>query len=556
MKGRYPKKPRFEYIYPIETEQEYSLSYSLLSSYACYLFEPMIKNQRVNPFHWKGLVHPFTGLELIQTSPKNVYLCSDIPFSPTIAEYVKDSIGLWNVHMGPSSPGSITKLITLYPGLRVPRLRENRLDILIAILCSQHTKVANGRKWFLFLKSYYRRIPPLLKMNPYEIMKESKKVSGGSMGYRARYISEMLLDLIDNESIPEEKLKRITENRNVEQARRKLINIRSIGPKTADCFLLNSLGEVSIPPIDVNVKRVCERLKFIPAGMRLPQLNYCRRYLCDEGSESCIYYMTTKEILENGRNVHTGCVRAALKIKFKQAGWIQALLFLFGIEFCRPRVPLCEECFLKEFCEGPELPIRLRIHIRRRSIRNFRKAFTRLGKFPPLLELYPEEKEHVHTDARKIFEQSTKERIKGYKGPTMAASYWIAARRRGIPLTLKETCYHFDIDKRNLFKHIKRIKRGLSISLRVLGPQDYVFPIAKKLGLEIGITKRAKEIASLYDAPGHSPIGIAAASIYLSAWENEHAVSLRNVSEVAGVTEVTLRKKTIALSCRIKKSEN
>jgi len=177
-------------------------------------------------------------------------------------------------------------------------------------------------------------------------------------------------------------------------------------------------------------------------------------------------------------------------------------------------------------------------------------------KFPPLLEFYPEEKERVHIDALKILEQSAKERIKGYEGPTMVASYWIAARQRGIPLTLKETCRHFDMDKKNLFKHIRRIKRGLSLSLPILGPQDYVFPIAKKLGLEAGLIKRAKEIALLYDAPGHSPIGIAAASVYLSAWENEHVISLRNVSKASGVTEVTLRKKMITLSRRIKKSQN
>lgn len=556
MKGRYPKRPRFEYVYSIEAEQEYSLPYSLLSSYACYLFEPITRNQTVNPFHWKGLIHPFTGLNLIQISPKTVYLCSNTPFSSTIVEYVQDSIGLWNIQMASSSPKGITKLRQLYPGLRVPRLRENRLDILVAILCSQHTRVDNGRKWFLFLKSYYRRIPPLLEMDPYEIMRESKRVSGGSMGYRARYIHEMLLDLVNDGTPPEEKLRRITENGNVEESRRKLINIRFVGPKTADCFLLNSLGEVSIPPIDVNVKRVCERLKFIPAGMSLPQLNYCKRHLCDDSAESCPYYVATKEILENSSYIYKGCVRAALKIKFRHAGWIQALLFLFGIEFCQPRIPRCNECSLRGFCDGPELPTRPRTRIRRRPTQKLTNAFARPRKFPPLLELYQEEKERVNTDAQKIFEQSAKEGIKGYEGPTLAASYWIAARRRGIPLTLKETCHHFDMDKKNLFKYIRRIKRGLSISLPVLGPWAYVFPIAKKLGLNIRTIKRAKEIASLYVAPGHSPIGIAAASIYLSAWENDHAVSLRNVSKAAGVTEVTLRKKTIALSRRIKKPEN
>ena len=459
--------------------------------------------------------------------------------------------------MTSSSPKSITKLQQLYPGVRVPRLLENGLDVLIAILCSQHTRVDNGRKWFLFLKSYYRRILPLLRMDPYEIMQESKRVSGGSMGYRARYVHETLLDLTNDGVPPEEELRRITKNVNVEESRRKLINLRFVGPKTADCFLLNSLGELSIPPIDVNVRRVCERLRFIPAGMRLPQLNYCRRHLCDDSIEGCPYYVATKEVLANNSPIyHKGCVRAALKIKFRHAGWIQALLFLFGIEFCQPRLPMCNECSVTGFCDGPELPIRSRTRTRRRPKQKLIKVLAQHREFPPLLELYLEEKEHVNTDALKIFEQSAKERIKGYQDLILAASYWVAARRRGIPLTLKETCHHFDIEKKNLFKYIKRIRQELSISLPVLGPHAYVYPIAKKLGLGSGTIKRAKEIVSLYDSPGHSPIGIAAASICLSAWENEQTVSLRKVSRTAGVTEVTLRKKMVTLSRRLKDSEN
>jgi len=358
MKGKYSKKPRLDHVYSIETEQEYSLPYSLLSSYACYLFEPMNKKQTVNPFHWRGLIHPFVGLNLIQTSPNTVYLCSNTPFSPTIVEYVQDSIGLWNIQMVSSSTEGVTKLQQLYPGLRVPRLRENRLDILIAILCSQHTRVNNGRKWFLFLKSYYRRIPPLLEMDPYEIMRESKRVSGGSMGYRARYVHEMLLDLTNDGTPPEEELRRITGDGNVEESRRRLINLRFVGPKTADCFLLNSLGEVSIPPIDVNVRRVCERLKFVPAGTSLPQLNYCRRFLCDDSTESCPYYVATKEVLENDSPTYKGCVRAALKITFRHAGWIQALVRVRSLPKGRERVlgeglyesskkpPHCQESFL------------------------------------------------------------------------------------------------------------------------------------------------------------------------------------------------------------------
>jgi len=537
-----PEESNFQYSYKMKTDEEYSLPYSLLSSYGCYFFEPLTENNKVNPFHWKGIIPPFTDLNLIQISQNEIMVCSENAFSSTILSYIKNAIGLWNENYSLQQEDNVKRLSGLYPGLRVPRFQENLLDLLTAILCSQHTKVENARRWFLFLKNYYRRIYPILSMDPYRIMEESKKVSGKSIGYRARYIKETLTYLSRDNYSPEEELKKIIYKNNVEKSRRELINMKFIGPKTADCFLLNALGDINIPPIDVNVKRVLDRLKSNLALMNLPQASYCKKYICDsESVESCPIYLKTLEVLEGDKNNYdSGCLRAALKIKFNKSGWVQALLFLFGMEFCKSKIPLCQNCIIKENCKGPQIiyqPIKSRTTKHR-----IKKVKSIKGDFINLLDLYPKKEAIIKEDAIKILNKIKSSGIIGTNRSLMATAYWISARKSGVPLTLKETSYNYEINQNDLFKLIKKCKILIPISLPVLSPKDYVFPLGKKMELNNNIIEEAKKIILHYKLKGHSPIGIAATAIYISAKKYDEKLTLKYVSNVCGISEVTIRK--------------
>jgi len=542
-----PEELAIPYSYQMKADEEYNLPYSLLSSYGCYFFEPSAENNHVNPYHWKGIIPPFTDINLIQLSPKEILVYSENDFSSTLLDYLKEAIGLWDRKISLPQEDYIKKINELYPGLRVPRLQENLLDLLISILCSQHTRVENARRWFFFLKRYYRRVSPILEMDPYEVMNESKKVSGKSIGYRARYIKETLAYLNRDGCFPEEKLRRIINKDQVEESRRELINIKFVGPKTADCLLLNALGDVNVPPVDVNVKRVCERIDSKLAGMTLPKIAYCRKYICDSNVESCPYYLTTQEVLEDGRSdIHSGCLRAALKIKFEKPGWIQALLFLFGLEFCTSKKPACDNCFIKDVCKGPQRIFQRKVN--RFSSRIIRKTPSIKKVIVNLLELYPDKEELIREDAIKIFKGAKAVRMSGNKQTMMAASYWIAARKRRVPLTLRETAKGYGLKNNVLFKQIKNIKRLLPIAIPLLHPKDYVFPLGRKMGLDNRIIEKAEEIASKYDTPGRSPIGIAASSLYLSAQKASLKLSLKEVSRISEISEVTIRKNNLNLS--------
>jgi len=76
-------------------------------------------------------------------------------------------------------------------------------------------------------------------------------------------------------------------------------------------------------------------------------------------------------------------------------------------------------------------------------------------------------------------------------------------------------------------------------------PAQYVSKIASKAGLSqqtqntaIQLLKEAKKRQALV---GKGPIGMAAATLYIAATLKGEAVTQREVAELAGVTEVTIR---------------
>lgn len=532
------EKKGFDYYHIIKSNDFYSLPFSLLSSYACYFFEPE-EDPQLNPYHWKGIVSPFNDLELLQVSSNEIMVGSSSVYSTTVLDYLKDVLDMGNREYLSPEDENIQKIVELYPGLRIPKLKENLLDLLISIFCSQHTKIENARNWFLFLKKYYRRMKQIIDTDPYEIMKESKLICGKSMGYRARYVKDILSVLSANGSSPEEKLRHIIKNNSLENARRELISFKYLGPKTADCFLLNSTGNANIPPIDVNVKRVFERI-YSTKSFDLPQSNFCEKYLCESVEEDvCPIYVLTEEIISGSKENERGCLRAALKIKYKNSGWIQALMFLFGLEFCKSRKAECQYCVLEKSCSGPQKIIMKQKGKRMRfsRIRRKKKKYVYLK----LLNEYPEKEELIEKFAQNIYNKSISSGMQGAGQYLLAASYWIAVRNNKIALTMKEVADSYGLDKNYLFKIISRMKTRLSINLERLYPKDYVFSIAKKLGFTDDLIERAEIRISNRKFLGRSPIGIAAASVYLEAKESKLKITQKEISEISGVSGVTIR---------------
>jgi len=528
--------PTYEYSQEIKISDVYSLPYSLLSSYACYFFEP-VNNAVVNPFHWRGVIPPFEDLEVIQTSKTNLVVGSSDVYSPTLINYLRDSLGIGNeVTSLSAQDGPILAISKLYPGLRIPKLNENLLDLLISVFCSQHTRIENARSWFIFLKKYYRRTNPIMNMDPYDIMKDSKLICGKSMGYRARYVKEVLSSLHSDDSSHEEKLRQTITQNSIEEARRHLISYKYVGPKTADCFLLNSTGDIHIPPVDVNVKRVFERINPENAFLRLPHTNFCEKYLCNpSGEESCPIYKHTEAIMDGSNTDNGGCLRAAMKIKYENPAVIQASMFLFGLEFCKPQKALCTMCTVDQLCSG--IPNNV---IKKRRIRVSSKG--KKTSYINLIEENVEQEKVILVMAEDLYRKSITSGIQAPKQYLFASTHWIATRNHQVAIPISEVAAAYNVEKNYLFKIISRIKSKLSIKITRLTPGDYVQRFGRKLGLSEEVISVAKHQASTYQTQGRSPIGIAAASLYLATSNMALNISQKMISEVTGISQVTIRK--------------
>ncbi|MEM2953029.1 MAG: endonuclease III [Candidatus Bathyarchaeia archaeon] len=100
-----------------------------------------------------------------------------------------------------------------------------------------------------------------------------------------------------------------------EEARKTLMQLPGVGPKTADVVLLFSANQPTIP-VDTHVKRVSKRLALAPA---------------------------------NGDYEDT---RKALQSLYKPEDYldIHIMLILLGRKYCRARNPLCQKCPVNTLC--------------------------------------------------------------------------------------------------------------------------------------------------------------------------------------------------------------
>jgi transcription initiation factor TFIIB len=127
----------------------------------------------------------------------------------------------------------------------------------------------------------------------------------------------------------------------------------------------------------------------------------------------------------------------------------------------------------------------------------------------------------------------------------VAGSLYAACRRHDVPRTLDELSEASGIEKKEIGRTYRFITRELGINILPSNPSDYIarFSSALKLSPET----QSKSIEILEDAQkaeltsGRGPTGIAAAALYVSALIHGEKRTQREVADVAGVTEVTIR---------------
>lgn len=161
---------------------------------------------------------------------------------------------------------------------------------------------------------------------------------------------------------------------------------------------------------------------------------------------------------------------------------------------------------------------------------------------------------NIREDAALIYRRAAKKNIvrgRSIEG-MVAASIYTACRIWNVPRTLDEISEVSSVTKKKIGKYYRFLARELNIKLRPTSPSDYVPRFATKLGLSgqaeskaIILIDKCKEKGLI---TGREPTGIAAAALYVASLFSDEKKTQRDVAEISGVTEVTIRNRYKELS--------
>jgi endonuclease III len=181
---------------------------------------------------------------------------------------------------------------------------------------SQHTSDVNSARAFAGLRERFGSWEEVADAPGADLADSIR--SGGIAEVKARRIKQILLEI-------EERERRLSLDRLNEMSDAEvddyLCSLPGVGPKTAACVLVFSMGRDAFP-VDTHVERVVKRLGWV-----------------DEKASAVVIQrgLTPRIPAEIRYELHTQLIR-------------------HGREICKPRMPLCTECVLFDFCDtGPRL---------------------------------------------------------------------------------------------------------------------------------------------------------------------------------------------------------
>jgi endonuclease-3 len=192
----------------------------------------------------------------------------------------------------------------------VLKLQDPYISLIITIL-TQNKTADSARKTFYRLQRRYEGID-VHKMAGAD-KKELEELIRFSGPYKAAYIIECSRQIIKRWNGSMEWLRGVP----TPEAREALLSLHGVGPKTADCVLLFSLGH-SVVPVDTHICRVSQRL-----GLSLSM------------GDSEAAKRQVKEDLEK---------------KHKLPGMAHLLIISLGRDFCKALVPLHHICPVEDIC--------------------------------------------------------------------------------------------------------------------------------------------------------------------------------------------------------------
>ncbi len=175
--------------------------------------------------------------------------------------------------------------------------------------------------------------------------------------------------------------------------------------------------------------------------------------------------------------------------------------------------------------------------------RNLKLALAELKRVSSYLKL----PKSVEEEAARIYTMAVQRGL--VRGRSMesvvAGALYAACRRHEVPRTLDELSEASGIEKKEIGRTYRFVTRELGINILPSNPADYIARFASSLKLSAETQSKSVEILEKAQkielTSGRGPTGIAAAALYVSALLHGEKRTQREVADVAGVTEVTIR---------------
>jgi endonuclease-3 len=188
--------------------------------------------------------------------------------------------------------------------------KRNPFETLIVTIISQNTADRNTARAFERLSKRFEIKPEVLAKAETSQIEESLKTAGlyRNKAKTIKQVSGIILEKFHGSLQPILTLP-------LEEARKTLMALPGIGPKTADVVLLFSARQTTIP-VDTHVTRVTKRLGFAPV------------------------------------NGDYEAVRTALQSLYDPRDYlaVHVLLIAHGRRYCKARHPLCKQCPVNMHC--------------------------------------------------------------------------------------------------------------------------------------------------------------------------------------------------------------
>ena len=154
---------------------------------------------------------------------------------------------------------------------------------------------------------------------------------------------------------------------------------------------------------------------------------------------------------------------------------------------------------------------------------------------------------NVRETAAMIYRKTALQKL--VRGRTMegvsAAALYAACRQCNVPRTLDEIAGSSRISRKEIGRTYRFIARELGLKLMPTSPQDYVSRFCSMLKLPGDVQTKAIELIKSASekelTSGRGPTGIAAAAIYIATVLCGERRTQREIADIAGVTEVTIR---------------